>query len=328
MTIQAVLNEKTLSAITSAKHFELILFPTEKCNFRCTYCYEDFAIGRMSRETIDGIKRLIEARMPDLASFKMEWFGGEPLIARDIVYEISAWTKQLAINYGVHFSGAMTTNGFLLNTRVFEKLIAYGVNQFQISLDGPREIHDATRLRINHSGSFEQIWNNLIMMHQSSADFSVLLRLHVTPENHIAILDLIRQLKDSIGGDQRFTLFPKAIANLGGENGSKLIVLKGSEKNQIMNDIRSAIGDAFPVTQAKNTSIPTICYAAQANAFVIRADGSLAKCTVALHQASNSIGNINPDGTLTINQKKLQPWLAGIKQQNLNMLQCPLTGMR
>jgi molybdenum cofactor biosynthesis enzyme MoaA len=27
---------------------QLILLPTERCNFRCTYCYEDFVLGRMS----------------------------------------------------------------------------------------------------------------------------------------------------------------------------------------------------------------------------------------------------------------------------------------
>ncbi len=33
-------------------HLGLILMPTEQCNFRCTYCYEDFAIGKMSKSTI------------------------------------------------------------------------------------------------------------------------------------------------------------------------------------------------------------------------------------------------------------------------------------
>jgi uncharacterized protein len=318
---------KIISAITCSKHFELILFPTEKCNFRCTYCYEDFSIGRMSRDTIDGIKRLIEARIPELRTCKIEWFGGEPLIARDIVYEISAWTKQLAIQYDVRFMGAMTTNGFLLNTHVFDKLLAYGVNQFQISLDGPSEIHDLTRLRINQTGSFEQIWNNLLMMHRSNAAFSVMLRLHVTPDNYLSILALIQQLKSEMGGDQRFKLFPKAIANLGGENGKNLVVLKGDQKNRVMMDIQAAIGDSFPIANAKETSLPTICYAAQANAFAIRADGSLAKCTVALNDPTNSIGRIHANGTLSINQKKLQPWLAGIKQQDPAILKCPLTGM-
>jgi len=35
---------------------QLILLPTEQCNFRCTYCYEDFAIGRMSDAVVAGVK--------------------------------------------------------------------------------------------------------------------------------------------------------------------------------------------------------------------------------------------------------------------------------
>lgn len=326
--MQAILSQKVIPAITSTKHFELILLPTEKCNFRCSYCYEDFAIGRMSRPIIDGIKHLIEARMPDLTTFKIEWFGGEPLSARDIVYEISAWSKQLAVTHGVDFLGAMTTNGFLLNMNVLRRLVAYGVNQFQISLDGPKDVHDTTRLRIDQSGSFEQIWQNLVDMHQSDLNFSVVLRLHVTPDNHLAILDLIQQLKSVFGGDQRFKLFPKAIANLGGENGSKLNVLKGQDKAVIMDKIHQAIGDAFSVAFSKNSSVPSVCYAAQANAFVIRADGTLAKCTVALNQPNNSIGKINPDGSLEVNHQKLHPWLNGIRSQDPAILKCPLIGLR
>ena len=34
-----------LAAAISPRVQELILLPTEKCNFRCTYCYEDFKIS-------------------------------------------------------------------------------------------------------------------------------------------------------------------------------------------------------------------------------------------------------------------------------------------
>jgi len=37
-------SRQLLERSLSPRHQELILLPTEKCNFRCTYCYEDFVI--------------------------------------------------------------------------------------------------------------------------------------------------------------------------------------------------------------------------------------------------------------------------------------------
>ena len=44
------------------RRLTLILMSTEKCNFRCAYCYEDFAIGKMKKEVVNGICNLITER--------------------------------------------------------------------------------------------------------------------------------------------------------------------------------------------------------------------------------------------------------------------------
>src|SRR5688572_26182612 len=74
----------------------LILLPTEKCNFRCTYCYEDFSVGRMPSDVVSGIERMIERRAPGLRLLGIDWFGGEPLLARDIVEQVSARVSDVA----------------------------------------------------------------------------------------------------------------------------------------------------------------------------------------------------------------------------------------
>src|SRR2546426_838955 len=81
--------EEELAEWLRNDHLHLILFPTEQCNFRCTYCYEDFAIGRMTAATVASIKRLIDRRLRGLRSLVVSWFGGEPLLARAVVEEIS-----------------------------------------------------------------------------------------------------------------------------------------------------------------------------------------------------------------------------------------------
>src|SRR5438034_1340131 len=103
---------RKLAAALRNDTFHLILLPTEKCNFRCTYCYEDFAIGRMSPVTIQSVTRLIDRRVADLSLLHISWFGGEPLIALPIIEEISNHiVKVTKYTNGLHYVGDITTNG-------------------------------------------------------------------------------------------------------------------------------------------------------------------------------------------------------------------------
>jgi uncharacterized protein len=67
-----------------------------------------------------------------------------------------------------------------------------------------------------------------------------------------------------------------------------------------------------------------ICYAAKPNSLLIRANGRISKCTVALNDEFNHIGEIHQDGSLTIDNQKLYPWLRGFSTMNHKDLQCPL----
>ena len=102
----------------------LIILPTERCNFRCTYCYEDFSIGRMSRETVLAVKRLIDRRLDDLHSLSVSWFGGEPMLARGIVEDISEHIVRAVAERPnqIHYLADMTTNGYLLDSSNIKRL--------------------------------------------------------------------------------------------------------------------------------------------------------------------------------------------------------------
>ena len=51
VTLPNGFTRRQIAEAISPRIQELILLPTEKCNFRCTYCYEDFELGKMSEET-------------------------------------------------------------------------------------------------------------------------------------------------------------------------------------------------------------------------------------------------------------------------------------
>jgi uncharacterized protein len=72
---------------------------------------------------------------------------------------------------------------------------------------------------------------------------------------------------------------------------------------------------------------PYICYAGRPNSLLIRSNGRIGKCTVAFDDDRNDLGYLNDDGTLVINNQKLQPWIRGLGTLNPDVNGCPINGM-
>lgn len=316
-------HEKILSLVTN-RFLELIILPTEQCNFRCTYCYEDFLIGKMKRNTVEAIKKLLELRVPNLDVLKISWFGGEPLAAKDIVYEISDFIITLQKKYPrFKYISGMTTNAFLLKEDVLKKLISHGISSYQISLDGTEEMHNQTRIRLNGQGTFNKIWDNLLSAKNTNLDFTITIRIHITPDNVEDVYLLVDQLKFRLNRDKRFSVFFKAIENLGGPKTGSFKVVQGKDKSEILENFYSYLGEELRAKKLDDNG-PYVCYAAQTNSFMIRADGKIGKCTVAFSDDRNILGKINDDGTVEIISDKLALWTRGIKSQNKDELRCPM----
>lgn len=150
-------SEDAVVGALDSRQLELILLPTEKCNFRCTYCYEDFAIGRMGEEVITAIKSLIARRVQKLSALSISWFGGEPLLAKDIALDIGKYAHDMCFQNGVSFSGGFTTNGYHLDAGLLGELDKINHRTYQITLDGDEEFHDRTRVLANGRGTFKKI---------------------------------------------------------------------------------------------------------------------------------------------------------------------------
>src|ERR1044071_6392295 len=146
-----------------AQHFatnalELILMPSEDCNFRCKYCYEDFVRGTMRPDVRLGIRNLVEKRLKYLDRLSVSSFGGEPLYGWEAIEELAPFFHEVAERSEISYQGHMTTNGYLLTPDVAEKLLLWRVLSYQITLDGAPEDHDRSRPGRDGSGTFTQIY--------------------------------------------------------------------------------------------------------------------------------------------------------------------------
>lgn len=312
---------------TTADDLHLILLPTEACNFRCVYCYETFRLKRMERWVVDAVKILLNRRTRDLRTLKISWFGGEPLLASDLVEELQQHAANLVTaSPKTAIRADMTTNGSLLTLPLAERLAAMGLREYQITFDGCREDHNRKRVLAGGRGTFDLVWGRLVDLRQSSLDLRVTVRVHADRENLKGMVSFLDSYRAEFGDDSRFELFIRGLSRLGGENDASLPILEGDEGVQALQALRERAA-SLGLRQLPMRPSDSICYAARGNSFIVRSDGRINKCTVALDHPSNQVGKMRPDGTMELWTSVLRPWMRGLQSGDRKELQCPSRGL-
>jgi uncharacterized protein len=316
------------------KSLELILFMTEQCNFRCVYCYEDFKLGNIKPEVIEGVKNLVKSRIEEIETLSISFFGGEPLMNKKNVIEISTWAKALAAEHSVAYEGSITTNGYALDEKTFAQLVESQTLSFQITVDGDKDYHDKLRPTANGKATFDKIMTNVRAMAASKYHFYCTFRLNIADYNFEGVEAFIKKYAHVFAGDTRFNFHFHPIWGKPELELTRKLQLK--ELHALAKSLNISIdGDSVEVeeemqakdapgnagsmgaateeeltgSQKKGKNADYVCYAAKANSYVVRADGRIQKCTVALNDEVNNVGNINPDGTLDLDQAKLAKWI-------------------
>jgi len=141
----------------------LTICPTMGCNFDCPYCFEDHYAGKMSGQVQDDVVALAERMLEASGSSRLDinWFGGEPLLACDVIESLSERLMTLARERGGTYSAGIITNGYLLTQEIIDMLARCKVESAQITLDGLGAVHDVTRHLVGGGPTFERIAANL-----------------------------------------------------------------------------------------------------------------------------------------------------------------------
>ncbi len=155
------LEELRKTVINSNKKIsDIMIAPTMDCNARCYYCFEkNTHREKMNIETADAVVEYIRNNWNE-ELFNVTWFGGEPLLATDIIDYISDKLKQFNIN----FISRITTNGYELNDEVIKKCKnKWNTTQIQVSIDALFEDYDKIKnYNNNHDGSaFKKVIDNI-----------------------------------------------------------------------------------------------------------------------------------------------------------------------
>jgi uncharacterized protein len=192
----------------------LMLYLTEDCNLRCSYCFVKKEPRTMTREvalrTLDYVlQRNISGGLFDL---NVTFFGGEPFLGQALnrMQEVVDYAQQSRPNVYKTFRFAATTNGTLANARV-EKVIKDGAMHLLISLDGGAG-YNARRPMLSGRESYSLVAKNLPRLSAWSPRCSV--RMTFTPDP----IDLVQRVREvlSIGPFSSLALCPVVEADWSG----------------------------------------------------------------------------------------------------------------
>lgn len=149
---------------TNLRH--LVLSVTDQCNLRCKYCVHGADLGwvrshgqkSMSTDTALGALEYFLSRCAKDATPFVSFYGGEPLLEIDLIETVIAAARQHPRGKEVTF--VIDTNGMLLDARALDMIVSEKM-YLQVSLDGPREIHDRNRVTVRGDETFQRIINNV-----------------------------------------------------------------------------------------------------------------------------------------------------------------------
>jgi uncharacterized protein len=172
------------------------------CNLDCAYCYylskERLYPGsrfRMSDTLLEEYTRqYIEAQPVPEVTFA--WQGGEPTLMGLDFFRRAIGFQQRYRRPGMRIHNALQTNGVTLDEawcgffREHDFLIG-------ISLDGPRDLHDAYRVDKGGRPTFERAMAGMELLKKHGVEFNVLTTVHAANADHP--LEVYRFLRDEAG---------------------------------------------------------------------------------------------------------------------------------
>lgn len=314
--------------------------PTYSCNLRCPYCFENKNVKKeeevLTKDQIDkvfeAIHKIVDKKKVEKK--KIQLFGGEPF--QDITQKAVRYIFSKAKEIGA--TVVAITNG--TNLELFKDILNENkelIHYLQITLDGPEELHNKSRVYANGEGSFCKITNNIKLL--LDMGINVVVRVNIGKKNikHLPELFDFFEKESWINYDNFVCqLTPITdhrstgkVANWLPENEilkeintifkdiehmcKKYKVVLGTDMERRIKLIRSIWNKTNNVKLSIN---PSACGAGSRIYYVFGADGKIYPCPETVGETEYSIGTFLPE--FSIDQKKDRLW----KRNVTNISEC------
>jgi uncharacterized protein len=257
----------------------------------------------MTGETVQSICRWLGHEIPRHKLVFLIWFGGEPLLDIRHLVEITAHVKRVADTNGVATLFNVTTNGYLLTRERIRKLVDLGILDFQITIDGPQESHDAFRVLRSGGGTFNRVFANTIALGRSDPRIKISLRVNFNHKNLADVPRLLEAIPPDVRSQMRLSLEPVF-------GDCSLNATQNMESSFISESVASCYRLAAELGFDVATGVGAIqagklvyCGAEREHFYILNYNRDVFKCGVSHFESGDRVGRIESDGRLVRDDK-------------------------
>jgi sulfatase maturation enzyme AslB (radical SAM superfamily) len=134
-----------------------VIHVTKLCQCDCAYCYEQ---DKTSTYTWEEVKSLIDniVKYNKDKTFQIEYLGGEPLLAFDLIKKSTAYLEDIDSVKVQHY--AITTNGTILNDEIIQWLKENPKVSWYASMDGTKFMNQFRVYKTSRINTYEDVIKN------------------------------------------------------------------------------------------------------------------------------------------------------------------------
>lgn len=292
----------------------VVLVPNLGCNYRCTYCFEKgggYPEITMTREQVDSIFEIIKDKIGHEEELTL--YGGEPLAKEN--KELLTYIVNKGVELNCHFFAV--TNGHDIEHYI-DLLGNDKISALQITLDGPREIHNKRRISLDGESSYDRILSNIELVTKKT-DVQIGLRINLDKRNYPYMIEFLDEL------DRRGIIDNPSVSIVANSVIGEDDVLIKAEKIRALENAVSQKYSQFDwnftsFTSSSNKMLLSALYfgepiirrpaacAASGSMKVFAPDGKIYSCWSAIGYSEHVIGTYDYKGNVIWNNVILDEW--------------------
>lgn len=254
------------------------IIPTTCCNARCFYCYEEeYAKRTINKQTISKAIDYIAQHIDSETDCVLDWYGGEPLLSRNVIDQI---IKELKSRKKLcsRWSSSITTNGILFS----DEMVYHATNEWNlrsafITIDGTEKEHNKRKnVYLDGESAFKKTISGVSSL--LKAGIYVNLRIHLDNDNKTIVPSILEEISFLFEFDN-LHLFPTYL--FPPEHAMPEGYIRENEKEQFFYDVfKAVLMSGYKATIDQLFPLPRVngCFATKENTIVISPDGDLHSC--------------------------------------------------